>query len=330
MRALTDIQLKQLDEDGYLVVEGVLSQAQLDDLRAEYAAILDRIAPELVARGSLSEPYDHLPFEQRYTAMISEMEDMYDVYQHLDICFPLVEDLAPDARMSDGPAVFGLLTNPKLLDVVEDVIGPEIYCNPVQHTRIKPPAQFLPSGVTDANVARTLWHQDQAVLEPEAEESNVLTVWVAITDATIENGCLTCVPSSHRREVSLHCPGKIFPAEIYIPDELVDPASVAPLPVRAGGVVLLHRRTEHASLDNTTNQIRWSFDLRYQPPGEPTGRPYFPGFLARSTKRPDEVVTDHVEWAALWYQARDRLASGETHLALADLWGPNAGHHLCA
>ncbi len=232
--------------------------------------------------------------------------------------------------MSDGPAVFSLLTNERLLDVVEDVIGPEIYCNPVQHTRIKPPVALLPSGVTDANVARTRWHQDQAVLEPEAADSNVLTVWVAITDATIANGCLTCVPGSHRREISMHCPGKIFPAEIYIPDELVDPATVQPLPVKAGGMVLLHQLTEHASFDNTTDQIRWSFDLRYQPPGEPTGRPYFPGFLARSSQRPDDVVTDHAAWAKLWYQARDRLASGETRLALADLWGPNAGHHLCA
>ena len=43
-----------------------------------------------------------------------------------------------ETPMHHGPAVFELLTNPKLLDTVEELVGPEIYSNPVQHVRIKP------------------------------------------------------------------------------------------------------------------------------------------------------------------------------------------------
>ena len=51
--------------------------------------------------------------------------------------------------------------------------------------------------------------------------------------------------------------------------------------MRAGSALLLHQRTIHSSLDNvTTDQVRISLDLRYQPIGQPTGRPAFPGFVA--------------------------------------------------
>ena len=130
---------RRFDDDGYLVIEDVIGEDDLDGLRAEYTAILDDIAPRLVAKAKLTSTYGDLPFGERYAAMLRECTEMYDVYQHLDISLPLVEDLAPDAAMNTGPAVFGLLTHPQLLGIVESLIGPEIVSNPVQHTRIKPP-----------------------------------------------------------------------------------------------------------------------------------------------------------------------------------------------
>lgn len=330
MSALSEAQLDRFRQDGYLVVEGVLPHQDLSAVWKEYGAILDTVTRHLVEQGELEDRPRASTFEDLYLSVIGEVDDMYDVYQHLDVSLPLVEPFDESATMNAGPAVFGLLTHERVLDLVEAVIGPEIYSNPVQHTRIKPPATVLPRGATDANIARTMWHQDRAVLEAEAAESNILTVWLAITDATIDNGCLTAVPGSHRSSVSMHCPGKVFPAEIYIPEEAIDTARVVPLEVGSGGVVLLHRLTQHASLENNSDSIRWSFDLRYQPPDHATGRPYFPGFLARSAQRPDDVMIDHLEWASSWRTARDRLTSGQTEFGLGDLWGGNASHPLCA
>ena len=47
--------------------------------------------------------------------------------------------MTPDTPFWTGPAVFALLRNQAILDAVESLIGPEIYANPVQHVRIKPP-----------------------------------------------------------------------------------------------------------------------------------------------------------------------------------------------
>ena len=329
MVGLSGEQLASFREDGYLVVEDVLSAEDLAGVEAEYRDIVGRVTTELAERGRIPAQRG-VTFSERYVEAIRHMDDMYALYQHLDICLPMVKELDRSHTMNAGPEVFRLLTNPRLLDIVESVIGPEIYSNPVQHTRIKPPARYLPETVTDANIAATTWHQDNGVVNPEADGTDMLTVWLAITDATVENGCLIVERGSHRDDLTLHCPGTAASATTYIPESIIDWDRVVPLEVGAGGVVLLHKLTEHASLDNRSDSIRWSFDLRYQPIGQPTGRSVFPGFIARSEAHPERVLTDPDEWAELWWQARDRIVDGEVPWQFNARWDANAHLPICA
>ena len=329
MAGLTAEQLDRFHEDGYLIVEDVLAGEDLDAIEAEYRKIVDRVSTDLALEGKL-RPLTGTTFSECYIEGMQQLDDMYDLYQHLDISLPLLEDLDHSHTMNAGPEVFRLLTNPRLLDIVESVIGPEIYSNPVQHTRIKPPVRHLPEAALDANVAATLWHQDSAVIDTEADGTDMLTIWLAVTDATLENGRLIVERGSHREEMTLHCPGKVFPAEIYIPESIIDDGRVIPMEVPAGGAVLLHKLTEHGSLDNHSNNIRWSFDLRYQPIGQATGRSVFPGFVARSRAHPEQVITDPDEWANLWWDARDRIADGVTPMHLNARWAANARQPICA
>lgn len=329
MGGLTDEQLHRFGEDGYLVVEDLLGEADLAGVEAEYRRALDRAAAGLVADGRL-KPLRGDTFSDRYIEAVEQLDDMYALYQHLDISLPMVADLDWSHTLHTGPAVFGLLTHPRLLDVVESVIGPEIFANPVQHARIKPPRRRLPDIATDANIAATMWHQDSAVTNPEADETDMLTVWLAVTDATVENGCLIAERGSHLDELALHCPGKHFSGEIYIPESLIDADRVVPLEVRAGSAVLLHKLTSHGSLDNDSDAIRWSFDLRYQPVGQPTGRSLFPGFIARSAAHPESAVTDAAEWTRLWRQAQGRIVNGEVEAKFNARWDSYASHTLCA
>lgn len=329
MAGLAVEQLDRFHEDGYLIVEDVLTEEDLAAIEAEYSKIVDRVSADLTFQGKL-RPLAGTTFSECYIEAMQQLDDIYDLYQHLDISLPLLEDLDHSHTMNAGPEVFRLLTNPRLLDVVESVIGPEIYSNPVQHTRIKPPVRHLPEAALDANVAATLWHQDSAVIDTEADGTDMLTVWLAVTDATLENGCLIVERGSHREEMTLHCPGKIFPAEIYIPESIIDDGRVIPMEVPAGGAILLHKLTEHGSLDNHSDDIRWSFDLRYQPIGQPTGRSVFPGFIARSRAHPGQAVTDPEVWANLWWDARDRIADDVTPMRLNARWEANARQPICA
>ncbi len=139
---------------------------------------------------------------------------------------------------------------------------------------------------------------------PEADDTQMLTVWLPVTDATEENGCLCAIPGSHLDGLVTHCPR---PGN-FIPDALLGGEPRA-LPIKRGGVLLFHYMTKHSSLSNMSNGIRWSFDLRYHPIGQPTGRPFFPGFVARSRKHPETEVTDSRVWANSWYEARSRVAA---------------------
>ncbi len=65
-----------------------------------------------------------------------------DWFQPMDISLP-GDRIHADTPMHFGPAVFDMITAPRLLDMVEDLIGPEITSNPIQHVRIKPPERTL-------------------------------------------------------------------------------------------------------------------------------------------------------------------------------------------
>ena len=94
--------------------------------------------------------------------------------------------------------------------------------------------------------------------------------------------------------------------------------------MQAGDILLMHRRTPHASHRNSSDHVRWSFDLRYNPIGQPTGRGAFPGFIARSRPEPWTELHDPVAWTDLWLEARAR-AQRHTEPALQPL-GPLGRH----
>jgi phytanoyl-CoA hydroxylase len=214
-----------------------------------------------------------------------------------------------------GPAVFHVMRNAKLLDAVESLIGPEIYSNPVQHVRIKPPERLTPLSPDTGKVqlGATPWHQDNGVVVAEADDTQMLTVWFPLTDATVENGCLVVVPNSHRDGVLQHCPSG---AGLQIPERFFRKEDMVPVPMRKGSALFMHRRTCHASLSNNSDDVRWSFDLRYNPIGQTTGREVFPGFVARSRRNPQSELRQAEAWADLWVQTRSHLAQQAVHPAL--------------
>ena len=299
---LSQAQLSQFDEDGFLVAEDLLDQ-ELDvaPVVAEYEALLDDLCAGWVDEGRLEGTFAALPFEQR---IVNVYQAGLQYTQPLDIALPDGE-IRADTPIHLGPAVFDLMRSPRLLDAMESFIGAEIYSNPIQDVRIKPPLSLVDAADhANSMLAKTFWHQDQGVTMPEADETNMITAWVAITDATAENGCLQVIPGSHRGEMVTHCPGK----QTGIPDHLIDEDLARPVPVRGGGVIFFHPYTKHASLNNLSDSFRWSFDLRYNPIGEPAGRPFFPRFVARSQAYPESELRDVRAWAASWYAARRSLA----------------------
>jgi non-haem Fe2+, alpha-ketoglutarate-dependent halogenase len=86
-----------------------------------------------------------------------------------------------------------LATHPRLLDCLEDLLGPVIF---LRHTRV-----FYKYARSAAWVG---WHQDG--ITEHLSDAQVPAIWLGLTDATVENGCLRVVPRSHRLGMLLHRP----------------------------------------------------------------------------------------------------------------------------
>jgi hypothetical protein len=322
MHILTPSDWEQFEREGYVVVRDVLDPvADLAPVVTEFDQVLDGITEGLVREGRLQSQHRGLPFTERLMQVC--LESGRNFPQEFDISLPQT-GVKHDTPINVGPAMFKLLTAPRLLDLVEDMIGPEIYSNPVQHVRMKLPKRAVPAGPFSGLISQIPWHQDNGVILPEADESRILTVWLPLNRSTVENGCMQVIPRSHRSEVMAHCQAE---KGLTIPDSLLPPSAPIPLPMDPGSVLLMTQRTIHSSLDNQTeNEVRLSLDLRYQQIGVPTGRPAFPGFVARSKAHPESVVNDPAAWASMWLNARGHLAATEN--PLFNRWHP--GLAVCA
>ncbi len=148
-----------------------------------------------------------------------------------------------------------LIRHERILDAVEDIIGPDILCWGTSFF-IKDPHN--PSFVS--------WHQDSTYwgLDP----ADVVTAWIAVSDSTTENGAMRVVPGSHTMAQVPH-------RDTFRPDNLlsrgqevmvdVDDATADTLTLKAGEMSLHHVRLIHGSEPNPSDQRRIGFAIRYLP-----------------------------------------------------------------
>jgi phytanoyl-CoA hydroxylase len=327
--SLTSEQVATFEREGYLVLRGVLDKhSDIDPIVDEFTGVLDRLATELHANGRISSRHETLGFSDRLTTIYAESGEVHS--QYFDCSLPQ-GNVRRDTPFWTGPAVFALIRNNAILDAVESLIGPEIYANPVQHVRLKPPEHLTPVNAATGGVqlGATPWHQDNGVVTEDADDTDTITVWLPLTTATRENGCLIVSPRHHTEGVLPHCPNDAPAVNrnggvgLHIPPRFLGEEDTdVTLEMDAGDILLMHRRTPHASHSNTSDHVRWSFDLRYNPIGQATGRSAFPGFVARSQRSPSSELHDPVAWQSLWLDARAQLAEQDD--PRFNRWDPNS------
>ena len=218
---------RSLHELGYVVWKDLLDPSvDLLPLFEEYEALIDEVSTRLHADGAIPDRYADLPLGQRVVRLAVETRG--EIFRYTDICLPGARTTG-DTPIHLGPAVFGLLANQKLLDAVETFIGPEILVHPVQHARMKPPQHLVPNELFfNTMISRTVWHQDQSVVHEAGDGTNILTVWIPLTVADLETGCLLVVPGSHREDLILHCLETQKTKGLHIPEERLPPGAIPP------------------------------------------------------------------------------------------------------
>ncbi len=230
-------------EDGYFVVEAALNTEDLAPLIAVISDVVDRRAHELFNAGTISDVYENMPFERRWSAILQECGRENEVFGWHTLVF--------------SEALFDLITHPKVLDVVETLIGCEIQFNGDFWVRPKLPNEKL----------TTLpWHQDSAYM-PDTENDIHLTVWLPLVDVQTENGALQFLPGSHTAGLQTYhrVEGEAFAVPVLPPTS--SHTNIDTLEMKKGDLLIFNNLVFHRSLLNRSDTIRWSVDFRYSRTG---------------------------------------------------------------
>lgn len=105
------------------------------------------------------------------------------------------------------------------------------------------------------------WHQDDGYTP--VTPFPYLTLWLALNDATLENGCISVLPGSHRRGLLTHVRTPIGLA-CHGAD---DPDQGVRVPVKAGSMAVFLSRTIHKSGVNRSRGIRKAYVIQYTQAG---------------------------------------------------------------
>jgi hypothetical protein len=141
------------------------------------------------------------------------------------------------------------------LAFAKQLLGPEAHFA-LDNTIYKP---LLQGGATP-------WHQDEAYNDPWSYQEQI-SVWLALTDTTMDNSPMRYIPGSHTLGIlphrlhggsedanSIECCGKF------------DPASAEVCPVPAGTMIIHHGCTVHGASENKSKAPRLAYILTYKTP----------------------------------------------------------------
>lgn len=305
-RSLSPQQVSFFHEEGYLIVPDVFDPADLEPLRQALHAEIDRKARQLKAEGKLENLHEELDFDRRLAAIHRDSKENGEtIMRHL-------EGLRGGGF--HAPEMFDVIAHPKMLAAVGALLGTEeIVASSVY--RIRPKLPNIGRGVVP-------WHQDSGYFSAHCDQSLIITCWVPMVDATVENGCMQILPRTHTGKVAKHHTGGNAGFLVIKDEDLPDdPRRSITAACPRGGVVFMTNRTPHCSTPNYSDHIRWSMDLRYQSAEVPNNVGLWPeqidaegnadpefyekgniacyppeaDFLVHSRKTP-EAVTDYTEY----------------------------------
>ncbi len=148
-----------------------------------------------------------------------------------------------------------LMRHPKILDAVEDLIGTDILCWNTFFWVKEPGSESFVS-----------WHQDLRYWGLDTDD--LVSVWLALSPATLESGCMRVLPGSHQGDLLPHQDEFKENNLLTRGQEIsvqVDEAKALAMPLQPGEMSMHNVRLAHASGPNRSTDRRIGLSLHYMP-----------------------------------------------------------------
>ncbi|XP_048114889.1 phytanoyl-CoA dioxygenase domain-containing protein 1 isoform X1 [Alosa alosa] len=259
MDVLTDSDVQRYQDDGYLILEGFLTEAECDALRARMKDIVEQMDVP---------PHCRIQFSTNQEEQLkSQMQGSADYF------------------ITSGDKIRFFFEKGVFDDKGEFIVPKERSLNKVGHAlhayeplykrithseKVKGLAKKL--GLQSPVILQSMYifkqpgiggevtpHQDATFLYTEPL-GRVMGLWIALEDATLENGCLWFIPGSHSNGISrrmVRTPKGTFPLTDFVGcEQEYDDKLFVPTPIKKGGLVLIHGEVVHRSAQNSSSDSR--------------------------------------------------------------------------
>jgi len=227
--AVNDAAVEQFHQQGYLIVRNAFTPA---DCQSALDGLLDLLAGK-------NPDFDGVIYENEARDQVEQLPPT----QRQDLVRKFWRFAEYDERLEK------MTQHPPLLDVLARLIDdePQLF---------QDMALFKPPRIGREKP----WHQDFAYFNLPLG-TTVVGVWIALDEATAENGCMQVIPGSHREGPVVHFQRRDW----QICDTDVSTNRIVAMPMQPGDCLLFHGMLHHGTPANRTDQRRRAVQFHYKP-----------------------------------------------------------------
>tara|TARA_X000000368_G_scaffold47099_1_gene33668 strand:- start:355 stop:1239 length:885 start_codon:yes stop_codon:yes gene_type:complete len=240
---MTEDQKQSWNNSGYILIPNFVNKKFCDDMNNEVREIIKSIIPE-------DSAFSHAYAGEGHIA-IREMKPS-------DNAKTIEDEISKLFRIHSKGIFNSFIKNEKLVNLLEDILGPDIDCFLSQFIFKNPGAWGQP------------WHQDSSYFPFDKEPQ--VAAWLATSEATLENGCLVVLPGSHQEHLHEHLPDERKGSNYgYTEIKDHDFSHETPMTLNTGDLLLFHSFLMHKSFDNKSNSRRTAMVYHFAETGTSFG-----------------------------------------------------------
>ncbi|XP_053303703.1 phytanoyl-CoA dioxygenase domain-containing protein 1 [Pleuronectes platessa] len=261
MDFMSDRDVQKYMEEGYVVLDGLLTSHECDELRQRMSEIVEDM--DMPGQKFIHQHFFHMPSTNLHVKMQGDADYFITSGDKIRFFF--------EKRAFDDKGEFIFPKQRSLNKVGHALHAYEPLYKKVTHSaKVQGIAKKL--GLVNPVILQSMYifkqpgiggevtpHQDATFLYTEPL-GRVMGMWIALEDTTLTNGCLWFIPGSQNSGISrrmVHTPEGPFPLTDFIEKEMeYDDEKFLPVPIKKGGVVLIHGEVVHRSAENKSEDSR--------------------------------------------------------------------------